>query len=332
MPTYQNGYIPAELLIEFDHGYNSTDLNWYHALSPATYYRHRLLLDIAFKRTGRWLQITRGWSAYRPYAAQVLARKIWGIGAAIPGNSSHGGTFNGRQSLAMDYGNWQSVYGGDTATTRAQFGADCRAAGLSPFVITLTDEPWHVIDYNPWSAVPAGGGGIPFPLPQIAGDEMIALKSPGRKPIALDGAGQTALTDEEFNNFFGPKYEGNDRQFDLCVAVYSRLAPWQPDPRTAFLGKGKSADRGWALFAPGYFKLLTDEEFGNQPFTTRRVEGNDRQYDLWRNIATSGQGFTVEVKGDGDVTVSVDYAKIAADSARATRDLISDEPLAGSLK
>jgi hypothetical protein len=235
MPTYQNGYIPAELLIEFDHGYNSTDLNWYHALSPATYYRHRLLLDIAFKRTGRWLQITRGWSAYRPYAAQVLARKIWGIGAAIPGNSSHGGTFNGRQSLAMDYGNWQSVYGGDTATTRAQFGADCRAAGLSPFVITV-------------------------------------------------------------------------------------------------LGKGKSADRGWALFAPGYFKLLTDEEFGNQPFTTRRVEGNDRQYDLWRNIATSGQGFTVEVKGDGDVTVSVDYAKIAADSARATRDLISDEPLAGSLK
>jgi murein DD-endopeptidase MepM/ murein hydrolase activator NlpD len=180
------------------------------------------------------------------------------------------------------------------------------------------------MEYADLSGV-AGGGGIPFPTTQ-QGDEMIAVKSPGRKPVALDGAGSTPLNDEEFSNFLGPKFEVNDRQFDLAVSVYARLTPWI-DPRDCFLGKGQSADRPWTLMAPGYVKTLTAEEVGNMPFTTRRVEGNDRQFDLWVSEAISGSGFPVNVTitddDDNVVIPTYDYDK----AARTTRDLFAAEPL-----
>lgn len=157
MPNYNNGYISYSDLTTFARGHNSTDGDWDHSLSPATYARHLELVRIAKARTGRDLAISSGWSAYRPYQAQVLARKIHGNGAATPGTSSHGGFWEGKQTLAMDYGNWAWVYqnhGGQN-----QFFADARAAGLTPGMIMRSrgypDEPWHVIDLNPWSGVPA---------------------------------------------------------------------------------------------------------------------------------------------------------------------------------
>lgn len=158
MPEYRNGQIPETLLVVFKRGHNSTDGDWYHALSPATYAKHRALVARALARTGRTLEITDGFGAYRPYHAQVIARNLYGNGAALPGTSSHGGHWEGRQTLAMDYGNWAWVY--QNHGGQASFFADCRAVGLTPGMIMRSrgypDEPWHVIDLDPWGPVPAG--------------------------------------------------------------------------------------------------------------------------------------------------------------------------------
>ena len=168
--TYRNGYIPMARLVTFKKGSNKTDGDWHHSLSPSTYRKHLQLVAKAYQRTGRMLAISNGWSAYRPYFAQVLAREIWGFGAAVPGTSSHGGFWEGKQTLAMDYGNWAWVYAKFGSRARAEFYADCRAVGLSPGLIHPSrgngypDEPWHVIDKEPWAAVPAGLGVEDMPL------------------------------------------------------------------------------------------------------------------------------------------------------------------------
>lgn len=160
---WKNGYIPAADLFVFHRGTNSTDGDWYWALTPGTYARHLDLVERARKRTGKALTPSVGFSTYRPYASQEVARRMFGNGAAIPGTSSHGGFWEGRETLAIDYGNWSYVYSGDRAT----FFADVRAAGLTPNMISpgrgYPDEPWHVIDMNPRSApAAAGSGATPF--------------------------------------------------------------------------------------------------------------------------------------------------------------------------
>jgi hypothetical protein len=193
VPTYTNGYIPLELMTVFDRGYNTVDGNWYHALSPATLARHRALVALGLKRTGRTLAINRGWSAYRPYAAQVLAKKIHGIYAATPGTSSHGGLWEGRQCLAMDYGNWAWVYESHGGVN--SFAADCRAVGLSPLLIVKSrgypDEFWHVIDLNPWSAVPAFDSSTPFPQEE---DDMFSDQDRANLQSVMLALGAGGLT------------------------------------------------------------------------------------------------------------------------------------------
>lgn len=168
MVTYSNGYIPADLLVTFATGWNSTDGDWKHQLSPSTYGKH---LALVRRSPGGKLQVSSGWGAYRPYAAQVVARRRFGNGAAVPGTSSHGGFWEGRQTLAIDYHNWGSVYGWD----QARFFADCRAVGLTPGMIMRSrgypDEPWHVIDLDPWAPAPAGIGATPIAEDDMFNDE-----------------------------------------------------------------------------------------------------------------------------------------------------------------
>lgn len=160
--VWRNGYIPESDLVIFRRGRNATDGDWYWGLTPATYARHLALVARAKARTGRTLEPGDGWSTYRPYAAQVIARRIHGIYAAVEGTSSHGGYWEGRETLAVDYSNWSWVYGGD----RAAFYDDCRAVGLTPGMIEprrgYPDEPWHVIDMNPRSGAPASSNATPF--------------------------------------------------------------------------------------------------------------------------------------------------------------------------
>lgn len=151
---YSNGFIPDSMLVTFNTGWNSTDGDWKHQLSPGTYAKHLKLVALARARTGRTLEITEGWGAYRPYDSQVLARRLYGLGAAYPGTSSHGGFWENQQTMAMDYGNWGSVYDWD----RSAFYQDVRNAGLAPGLIhpsrgnNYPDEPWHVVDLDPWAA------------------------------------------------------------------------------------------------------------------------------------------------------------------------------------
>ena len=167
---YSNGYIPDSALITFNVGYSAGEGQWKHQLSPATYAKHLALIALARKNTGRTLQISAGWGAYRPYPAQVYARSVHGNGAAWPGTSSHGGFWEGQQTLAIDYGNWSYVYNG----SREAFYRDVRAVGLEPGLISphrgYPDEPWHVVDKSPWAAgaVPAGGS----TAPNIEEDDM----------------------------------------------------------------------------------------------------------------------------------------------------------------
>jgi hypothetical protein len=169
MPRYPNGQIPDSELHIFNRGTTTHRLadgrviveNWFQGLTPATYRKHLALVALAKRNTGKTLHLASGFSCYRPIYGQQIARTLYGNGAAVVSTSSHGGWWERRETMAMDYANWSAVYGGN----RDRFFADCRAVGLSPGLISKArgypDEPWHVIDLDPWAAVPAGINATP---------------------------------------------------------------------------------------------------------------------------------------------------------------------------
>jgi hypothetical protein len=193
MPTYTNGYIPENLLVIFKRGWSKIDGDWYWGLPAATYARHLALVALARKRNPNvWLTPTDGFSCYRPYWAQVIAQKVWGIGAARPGTSSHGGFWEGRQTLAIDYHNWGQVYGWN----QAAWFADVRSVGLTPGMIMRSrgypDEPWHVIDLDPWGPVPAFSGvftpfvgASPQPIIEEEPDVTLYIRNTARGDYAV---------------------------------------------------------------------------------------------------------------------------------------------------
>lgn len=158
MPRYPNGRVPDEALVTFASGWLPNEGNWKHQLPPGTYRKHLALVALALRNTGRRLKPTDGWSCYRPRSVQEYAKRVHGIYAATPGTSSHGMFWEGRDCAAIDYGNWGYVYGGD----RDRFYRDVRAVGLSPGLISpargYPDEPWHVVDLDPWAGGATAGG------------------------------------------------------------------------------------------------------------------------------------------------------------------------------
>lgn len=147
--SYANGRVPLNLLVHING-------NLY--MFPGMYQRWLNLVDLVRKRHGVTLTITRGskgwddWNGYRTYDAQVIYRRELGNMAAVPGYSSHGGWYQGRESGAIDVWNWNAI--GKTAFFQA-----CRDVGLTPG--TDSRENWHVVDFSPWAA-PSGGGSTPF--------------------------------------------------------------------------------------------------------------------------------------------------------------------------
>lgn len=142
--SYANGRIP---LWRLEH------LGGEHYLPPGTAARWRWLQKVAWEKYGVWLVITVGWNAYRPYDVQVTYRRDLGIWAAVPGKSSHGGTFQGREVFAIDVNNW-AVLGWD------RFSALCRLAGFTVNFVT-PQELWHIGDFNNAWVVPAGASSTP---------------------------------------------------------------------------------------------------------------------------------------------------------------------------
>lgn len=166
MPRFPNGQVPRELQVVFATGTNG-DGYFEHRLPPSAYQKVQALIAFGIRHYGRVLRLTAGWSCDRPISAQIIARRIYGNGAAVVGTSSHGGCWAGPvtgwrlvDTAAMDWSNWLYVFG-----SRANFYAACRAVGLIPGAIAppaFPDEPWHTIDLNPWAPIPAAGPSKPI--------------------------------------------------------------------------------------------------------------------------------------------------------------------------
>ncbi|WP_167131883.1 M15 family metallopeptidase [Paramicrobacterium chengjingii] len=150
MARFANGRIPESMLKWFTSGgekFRST---------PATIARWNALVADVRAHEGVTLTITSGPNAYRDYASQVAMRNKHGLGAATPGTSSHGGFWEGRDTMAIDVNNW-AVLG------QSKFYAYARKHGFSPGLISTTrgyarTETWHLVDLAPWT-MPAGTSG-----------------------------------------------------------------------------------------------------------------------------------------------------------------------------
>ena len=160
MGGYTNGAWPESMFIVYDEGVDG-DGPWKHLVTAGTQHKINRLKELAYKRTKRRLEISPGWSCYRPIGPQRTYRARYGTGASVVGKSSHGinwwdGDRGWRIVLAVDFHNWGWVYGWD----RDAWYEDVRAAGLEPGLIHPSrgngypDEPWHVIDLNPFAAPP----------------------------------------------------------------------------------------------------------------------------------------------------------------------------------
>lgn len=156
-PRYRNGYIPSSELVLIEGN---------HPATRGTAARWENLKADVLANEGVRLRITGGENAYRSFSGQQFARQqACARGrcndAAVPGTSSHGGSLNGRDSGAIDVDNW-SVLG------KEKFYSYCRRNGFDPGYFDW--EPWHIIDWAPYT-VPAGAAGgatAPKPIPFYA--------------------------------------------------------------------------------------------------------------------------------------------------------------------
>lgn len=177
MSTYKNGKIPDHLLIR------RGDF----LLTAGTWAKFDDLVERVKNRTGVTLRIstgstvaTRGAGAFRTYTMQVLVKAYWTARgksrmAAYPGTSSHGGEYKGADALAIDITNYSQI-------PLHVFFEEGRNAGFQMGYFDGRNgrpyEPWHIIDRNPYRAVPKPAGGnakpiiIPAPEPEEEDDDM----------------------------------------------------------------------------------------------------------------------------------------------------------------
>lgn len=152
MPEFANGRIPESRLVALGRG-RDRDGVWKHLAPPGTAARWNFLSATARAKYGVALRVTPGWNLFRPFDVQVRYRDRLGIMAAVPGFSSHGGVFNGRDCMAIDVQNWGDLAPGNSAAAWARFVALCRVAGFRVDFVKPR-ETWHVGDFDPWR-VPA---------------------------------------------------------------------------------------------------------------------------------------------------------------------------------
>lgn len=140
MTRYQNGRAPLSDLVK---------LGDKHYLPAGTCARWQEMQRLAWEKYGVWLVITPGWNGYRPLDIQVQYRAELGIYAAVPGTSSHGLTYQGRDCAAIDVNNWQALAPGNQSLAWARFVALCRLVGFTVDFVT-PQELWHIGDFDPF--------------------------------------------------------------------------------------------------------------------------------------------------------------------------------------
>ena len=141
MTRYQNGQAPLSDLVYLGPEFY---------LPHGTAARWRELQRLAWEKYGVWLVVTPGWNGYRPLDVQFEYRKDLGIMAAVPGTSSHGLTFRGRDMAAIDVNNWRSLAASESLAW-ARFVALCKIVGFIVDFVTPR-EPWHIGDEAPFDA------------------------------------------------------------------------------------------------------------------------------------------------------------------------------------
>lgn len=158
MSRYPNGRIPAHELVR---------LGVEHYATPATAKRLRALIADVEENEGITLRVTGGPNIYRDINWQWF---YWDTlpypQAAYPSTSSHGGVFRGRDAMAVDIENWAQL-------GKAKFYYYANKHGFTTNVFDW--EPWHIIDYNPWTMPSISGGGAtpaPKPVPEKEEENM----------------------------------------------------------------------------------------------------------------------------------------------------------------
>ena len=153
MTKYANGRIPRSALVSFQEG----GVTFYTTPYVLQQYRY-MKADAAKQGVHLYITVTPtsvvngvGGNAYRDIPFQQRMRAVYGRGAAYPGTSSHGGTFEGRDSMALDISGWGHK-GVDW------FYALARKWGFTPGLISTSrgyavTEEWHLVMWNPFRSV-----------------------------------------------------------------------------------------------------------------------------------------------------------------------------------
>lgn len=144
MTRYDNGQAPLSDLV-----YLGPDFY----LPRGTAARWRELLRLGLEKYGVRIEVTPGWNGYRPLDVQRRYRAELGIMAAVPGYSSHGLTYQGRDCAAVDVNNWRALAPWSESLAWSRFVALCRLVGFTVDFVSPR-ELWHIGDFDPFN-VPA---------------------------------------------------------------------------------------------------------------------------------------------------------------------------------
>ncbi|WP_437582738.1 hypothetical protein ACSAGD_10760 [Paramicrobacterium sp. CJ85] len=159
MARYRNGLLPSSELVWF-WATNQYGRQEKFRSTPGTAARIKAVIADAKATYGFNLYITSGPNVYRDLDGQQYMIDKYGVGqAAAKGYSSHGGVWENRDTQAVDFWNAEQFI---KKHGRAEFNRLMKRNGLTAFLITRArgyarEEPWHVIDLNPYSAPSTGG-------------------------------------------------------------------------------------------------------------------------------------------------------------------------------
>lgn len=198
MARYPNGRIPDSELVR---------LGVEHYATPATAQRIRNLVADIRANEGFTLEVTGGPNIYRNLKWQKF---YWDVlpypQAAYPGTSSHGGEYQGRDAIAVDFNNWAIL-------PKQKWFDYARKHGFTPNIFSW--EPWHVVDFNPWVMPgPSGGGIAPSPEPEIKKDEEDSMKLFGYK----NTDGRIWYVQFDTSSGFWSEFVTNDKDYVRALA------------------------------------------------------------------------------------------------------------------